>query len=283
MPSHADRSVALNALFDLDAALACGRVTPTAQTWQKPKSDTEEMDELERISDLARFAIRRSSGKSILEGSISPRLSRHYIDAFCRLLLLGKLNGTLDLARMYMRRGADYGEIAEQLFSMAAICLGDRWDVDKATMIEVNIGISTLLRTDIALRSSFCLPTETHDRCALFGFLQCQPHTLGITFAAQYFRQNGWNTHYMPATTLEEFADAAEKVSPSIVGLTAGSDMEVSLLSLVIQELRRLPNMPKIIVGGSSPHLPKLGADAVVSGLDMALLASERLLGERLV
>jgi methanogenic corrinoid protein MtbC1 len=145
-------------------------------------------------------------------------------------------------------------------------------------MIDVNIGSSTLTRTHIALRSMLNEPVPTLEASALFGSFTGQSHVLGLSFAAEHFRRSGWNVRHMPGTHQGAFLAAVASKSPDIVGLTAATDRDLKILQSVIDQIRKLHAHPRIIVGGSSPNLSQLNADAVVTKLDMGLLAAHRLL-----
>jgi methanogenic corrinoid protein MtbC1 len=179
---------------------------------------------------------------------------------------------------MFARRGADYEEIAEDLFAPAARRMGDRWLTDQASWVDVNIGTSTLTRTHIAFRSMLEQHSPVVEASAIFGSFVGQAHILGLSFATEYFRRNGWNVHHIPGAKQDAFIAAVADEAPDIVGLTAATDGDLEILHGVVEQLRKLPFSPRIIVGGSSPDLARLNADAVVSRLDMGFLAGHRLL-----
>ena len=231
------------------------------------------------VTDLAHAALRILAGETSTRRRNAPKITDHCVNAFCSLLLSGRMRPALNLTRMFARRGADYKDIAEDLFGAAAQRMGDRWATDKASMLDVNIGSSTLLRTHIAFRSSLKEPPATLEASATFASFSGQSHIIGLSFAAEYFRRNGWNMHYMPGANPDAFLTAVSAETPDIVGLTAASDSDLEILQGVMHRLRQLRFPPRIVVGGSSPNLGCLNADAVVAGLDMGLLAGHRLLG----
>jgi methanogenic corrinoid protein MtbC1 len=179
---------------------------------------------------------------------------------------------------MFAHRGADYEEIAEGLFAPAAQRMGDRWLTDQASWVDVNIGSSTLARTHIAFRSMLKQTAPVFEASAIFGSFAGQAHILGLSFATEYFRRNGWNVRHIPGAKQDTFIAAVANEAPDIVGFTAATDSDLQILNRVVEQLRKLPSSPRIIVGGSSPELALLDADAVVSRLDMGLLAGHRLL-----
>lgn len=235
-----------------------------------------EGQEIEPVTHLAQAALRILAGKT-LNGRKSPKVSDHCVNAFSRLLVSGQMETALNLTRVFMSRGADYGDIIEDLYAAAVRRIGDRWSQEDASMLEINIGVSTLIRTDIALRASLKEPRKRNKASAFFGSFTGQAHTLGLTLATGYFRQNGWYVQYCPATTPDQFIATVSDGAPDIVGMTAASGSDIDVVRDVIDGLRKLPFQPRVIVGGSSDHLACLKADAVASRLDMALLAGHRL------
>ena len=235
--------------------------------------------ESEALVSLAHAALNDLAGGKSNRRQIAPTVSDHCLNAFCSLLLAGKTRPALNFTLMYSRRGADYRTIAEDLFAAAARRLGDRYACDKLSAPEVNIGSATLTRTHVAFCSMLEGPRPTLEACAVFGSFVDQAHTLGLSFAAEYFRRNGWNVHYMPGTNPDAFFAAVKAEKPDIVGLTAAFDRDIEILQDVIGRLRTLKPGPRIIVGGNAPNRGRLNPDAVVSRLDMGLLAGHRLLG----
>ena len=230
------------------------------------------------IINLARAALDKLADETLKRRRIPPDVTDHCINAFCTLLMSGRMKPALDFTQVFTQRGADYEAIAENLFTAAARRMGDRWVSDRVSMIDVNIGSSTLTRTHIALRSILQEPVPTLKASALFGSFAGQSHVLGLSFAAEHFRRSGWNVRHMPGSQQKAFLAAVASNSPDIVGLTAATDEDLEILHSVIEQLRRLHAHPRIIVGGSSTNLARLNADAVVARLDMGLLAAHRLL-----
>ena len=230
------------------------------------------------VTRLAKSALRLLANKSLENAHNTPALSPHYVEAFCRLLMKGKMHAALNMTRAFASRGADYGDIADGLFTSAARRMGDKWSSNTVSLVDVNIGVSSLVRTHIALCSNIREPKMLYGRTALFGWFKGQSHNLGIEFAAELFRQNGWSVQCIPAATPGEFLTYTALKQPDLVGMTATMDTELDVIQHTITRLRMLPFVPRIILGGSSPHLAALHADAIVSRLDMGLLAGHSLL-----
>ena len=245
-------------------------------TVSSPKST--DMARSDVVVNLAHAALAILAGKTSKTRHIPPEVTDHCVTAFCSLLMSGRMKPALNFTKMFARRGADYEAIVENLFTAAARRMGDRWVTDKVSMTDVNIGASTLTRTHIALRSMLNEPVPTLEASALFGSFAGQSHVLGLSFAAEHFRRSGWNVRHMPGTHQGAFLAGIASKSPDIVGLTAATDRDLKILQSVIDKIRKLHAHPRIIVGGSSPNLSQLNADAVVVKLDMGLWAAHRLL-----
>jgi methanogenic corrinoid protein MtbC1 len=274
MKSRADRPVVTEAINRTEEPGEGGEIAPVSVSGPKPR-DTARSDV---IVNLAHTALDILAGESSKQRRIPPKVTDHCVNAFCSLLMSGRMKPALNFAQMFARRGADYEAIVENLFTAAARRMEDRWVTDKVSMIDVNIGSSTLTRTHIALRSMLKEPVPTLEASALFGSFTGQSHVLGLSFAAEHFRRNGWNVRHMPGTHQGAFLAGIAAKSPDIVGLTAATDRDLKILQSVIDQIRKLHANPRIIVGGSYPNLTQLNADAVVTRLDMGLLAAHRLL-----
>ncbi len=232
----------------------------------------------EPVTYLVQTALRSLAGEGPGSRQKQPGASEHCINAFSTLLMSGQMRAAQNFVQLFMSRGADYGEIAENLFAAAARRMGERWRGKEATQTKVKIGISTLVRTDIAVRALLKPPAEARETSALFVSFPGQGHTLGLTLAAGCFRQNGWRVRYLPGATANTFLSTASSVAPDIIGMTATSDRDIEKLLSVMPRIRQMPFRPRIVVGGGSAHLATLGADAVVCRLDMGLFAGHRLM-----
>ena len=82
----------------------------------------------------------------------------------------------------------------------------------------------------------------------------------------------------MPSTTRKDFVQTAAEMKPRVVGFTISEEAEAEGLAEVMARLRELPVPPRIILGGSWPHLSTLDPDGIASRFDTALLASRRIL-----
>ena len=271
MPSQTQRPGALEVLFGIQDVHVDSDAKQSVASQSNARRHSGD-----GVTSLAQTALRLLADKSKkLDGA--PRISEHYVNAFCRVLMMGRMREALNFTYSFASRGANYGDIADELFTAAARRLGDKWISDQASMVDVNIGISTLVRVHIALCANLVEPKTTHSGSALFAYLQGQAHTLGLRLAVEYFRQNGWHVRYMPATTPEDLLATVVSETPGIVGMTAAMDSELAPLQNVIDRLNRVPLCPRVIIGGSAPRLASLNVNAVVTRLDMALWASNSL------
>ncbi len=174
-----------------------GEIMPVSVSSAKPTGPAHS----DVIVNLAHAALNILTGETSKRRHIPPEVTDHCVNAFCSLLMSGRMKPALDFTEMFARRGADYEAIVENLFTAAARRMGDRWVTDNVSMIDVNIGSSTLTRTHIALRSMLNEPVPTLDASALFGSFAGQSHVLGLSFAAEHFRRKGWNVRHMPGGT----------------------------------------------------------------------------------
>lgn len=230
------------------------------------------------VTNLAYAALRVLAGETCKRRQHTAEVTDQCVNAFCSLIMSGRMKPALNFTRIFMRRGADYEAIAENLFSAAARRMEDRWIAGSATAIDVSLGCSTLIRTHIAYRSALREPSPALKASIIFSSFVGQAHILGLSFAVEYFRRNGWNVRHLPGSRPDAFLETVTAEKPDIVGLTAATDNDLIILAGVIAQLRTLRARPHIIVGGCSRNLMQLDADAVVSKLDMGLLAGHRLL-----
>ncbi|MEX0339179.1 MAG: B12-binding domain-containing protein [Arenibacterium sp.] len=230
------------------------------------------------VTQFAHVALDVLASNSRKSGRNAPVVSNYCIEAFSTLLLAGDMRSALEITRMFRLRGAEYSEIAENLFTPALRQMGERWRLDRASMIEVHLGVSTLKRTNTAFCASLGEWPEPVSAKILLGAIAGQDHTLGIYLAAEVFRQNGWIVSELTAARPDAILKAAKEQMPDVVGLTATTDSDLHLVQPMINALKQLPSAPRVIVGGSAPNLSRLRADAIVQTFDMGLIAAYSLL-----
>lgn len=163
---------------------------------------------------------------------------RESVSVFCDLLLQPDQNHRA-LAFVTERRneGASLEDIYLGYIGPAARLLGERWETDALTPLQVTIGAGTLYALMRALRnSSTSQPSQDAGRAALFASVPGEKHGIGVTVAADMFRQAGWDIDLQLGLDQSQLVEHATRSMPSVIGLS-------------LSTAERLPEMVQIVLG----------------------------------
>lgn len=118
----------------------------------------------------------------------------------------------------------------------AARLLGERWEDDQLTPLQVTVGAGTLYALMRAFRTSEMADHRFDSRrAALFATVPGEQHGVGITVAADMFRKAGWDIDLQIGLDHERLLDRVKKTQPGIIGLSLSSrDRLTDLLKLIV-------------------------------------------------
>ncbi len=131
----------------------------------------------------------------------------------------------------------------------AARLLGERWDRDEVTFMDVTVATGHLYALLRAIRS------EPHDhngaqsgiRSALFASVPGENHTLGITLAADTFRDQGWDIDLRIAESHDRLVTHVQTTRPAVIGLSLSTKERLADLIRLVLALRIV--VPRAIIG----------------------------------
>jgi len=134
----------------------------------------------------------------------------------------------------------------------AARCLGERWMADSLSFTDVTLGAGRLYIILRALRPVFApekLCPET-GKIALFCAAPGEDHILGVTMAADMFRDRGWTIDLHTSSSHDDLVKSAADHRYPIIGLSASSRRMVVPLTRLIASLRVVNPASYILVSG---------------------------------
>jgi methanogenic corrinoid protein MtbC1 len=164
-------------------------------------------------------------------------ISADDVAAFCDLLQLpDQPRVALDFIAARRAEGTSLEDVYLGYIGGAARLLGERWEDDRMTPLQVTVCAGTLYALMRALRSSE-LDHQHFDgrRMALFATVQGEQHGVGITVAADMFRKAGWDIDLQIGLDQKRLLDRVQKTQPGIIGLSLSSrDRLPDLLKTVV-------------------------------------------------
>jgi len=222
-------------------------------------------DVISRLAEEKRQATTTSG--NIVSMTIDPDM----VDAFCDVLLgydpaapLRFLEQTL--APVVVRRSDLYEHIA-----CASRRLGAKWDAEEVSYLQVTVAAGKLYALVRAVGSGTAQRELAHNRAkrALFASVPGEQHTLGVTIAAEMFRNAGWDITLMINQSHEELIDRAAAIHPPVIGLSiSNSDGLDRLARLVVATRLTLANTVVAVAAG--PEIDKSMLQSVVD-LDLVI------------
>lgn len=123
--------------------------------------------------------------------------------------------------------------------------LGERWDRDELCFLQVICGTGHLYALMRALRSeiSFAHCKFDNRRVALFATVPGEDHGIGITVAADLFREAGWEIDLETGTEHDELVSHMERTHPHIIGLSLSTEQRLdALVGLVVAVCLLVPD-----------------------------------------
>ena len=160
----------------------------------------------------------------------------------------------------------------------AARRLGDLWNADKITFVEVTLACGKLFRIIRGLRHIIApsIIENRDERPAMFALVPGETHTLGIEIATDLFRRNGWDIDMMVGDDHDTLIDKADMRNYRAIVLVANSDALIARLTRLVLALRISHPLAQIVVAGNVvDHHPDIcalvGADDVIKDIESAL------------
>lgn len=207
------------------------------------------------------------------------------LGAFCMALVQPGPEAALGFIRARQAEGANRPDIYLGYIAAAARALGEAWDNNRLSLTEVTIGTGHLYALMRALRTEAEQDRATFDarRCALFAAVPGEDHGIGITVAADLFRDAGWDIDLQLATDHDALLARAERTQPRVVGLSLSTQGRLPALARLVVGLRLA--LPRAVIGVAPAATLDAGmigdlldVDLVLGDADTARTELERLI-----
>lgn len=232
----------------------------------------------EAVASLAQEVVRRLRFRMPNTGRREDLPTREEIDVLCTALL----SPDDDAADNYILQVRSDGTNAQTIYlgyvAGAARQLGEMWETDALSFIDVTLASAKLYRIIRGLRHIVApgIANGRDEKPALFALVPGETHTLGIAMATDIFRREGWDVDMLVGLEHDVLVDQAERRSYSAVVLIANSDIMMEPLTKLILALRITQPLAHIVIAGNIiDHYPDIvhnvGADAVMKNIETAV------------
>lgn len=231
------------------------------------------------VEDLAREVVRRLSFRMPGMASTKGGPTAKEIDRFCAALLSQDDTAADRIIRNVQREGAEIETIYLGYITGASRRLGEMWENDQVSFIEVGLGTGRLYRVLRGLRHTLA-PVLLRGRTrspAMFALVPGETHSLGLEIAADLFRRDGGDADVCIGKSHDEILTIAEERHHGVIVLVANSSRVLpALIRLSVAVRISQPVTPIALAGhliDSDPTLKTVvGADLVISDIRRAVV-----------
>ncbi|SEM23739.1 Methanogenic corrinoid protein MtbC1 [Roseovarius tolerans] len=212
------------------------------------KRDTFPPDAVEALAD---DIARRLVSANLLGPAFDiPVIPEEDISAFCDALIQPDPQVSLHFIENRRAEGLTRQGVYLSYITAAARYLGEGWEEDRLSLLQVTYGTGHLYALMRALRAeSHSVQHHALDnrRYALFATVPGEDHGIGITVAADMFRDVGWEIDLQTCTDHEALIAHVENTRPHFIGLSLSTEQRLEALVRLVVGMRII--MPEAIIG----------------------------------
>jgi methanogenic corrinoid protein MtbC1 len=178
-----------------------------------------------------------------------PVIEDASLASFCEALVQSAPDAALDFIRQRRDAGLTRQGVYLGYIGAAARKLGEGWDEGRLSFVEVTIGTGHLYALMRALRAEGPPGGQPYDerRHALFATVPGETHGIGITMAADLFREAGWDIDLQVGRDHDGIVTHVETLQPQIIGLSLSTDHRLQDLIRLVVALRM--TVPRAVIG----------------------------------
>lgn len=229
---------------------------------------TIEREVIPRLLVNARADVARGDA---LRAQIDVRRTQE-VASFCQIILTGELSTATDVVARELAAGRTSESLLVELFAPTARRLGALWEIDECSFLDVTIALGRLQQLLRLFSETYRAAPDDKKLgfCALLATLPQNQHVFGIFVVEQLFRRAGWNVLCMPAPQRVELLETVAHEWFSIVGLSIGCDVDVSLAAALIADIRHASMNRRVLVLVGGQHIDAHPEKAELMGADLA-------------
>jgi MerR family transcriptional regulator, light-induced transcriptional regulator len=208
---------------------------------------------------------------SVIENIIVPRLLMSHVNNsalavekvtlqnvavsdFIALTMRDDPDAAIDYVSHLTHQGVPFQDVLLELMAPAARELGERWENDTASFVEVALGVSRMHRI---LRQFDGVPSHLwsyagEGRHALLLPAPGEKHSFGLRLVQEFLLRESWTVTNQPVDDLDELGQMVAREHFDIVGLSLSGETNIDAFLSAIRVIRyRSKNRQvKVIVGG---------------------------------
>ncbi len=220
----------------------------------------------------------------------APRPGTTDVERLCAFALDRDAASAHEYIDALAERGVGIEAIYVELLAPAARLLGEMWEQDRVSFVDVTVGLSTLhqILFRLAVEDGGSGFASARAGAALFAPVPGESHVFGTLIVAKIFSRAGWHCWTELGPTPAEIARLHAENRFDVLGLSMSCDRHRESLFETVDALRDLADtqMPALIVGGPSfardPDLAaRIGAVGIAANPADAIRLAEKIVEER--
>jgi methanogenic corrinoid protein MtbC1 len=204
----------------------------------------------EHLKGLAAEVVQRLVAmRKNAETAIEQDADAQQLSDFCAVLLHPAPERALAFVAKLQAQGVTRQQLRFGLIAGVARLLGEQWDRDEVSFVDVTVATGHLYAVMRAVSADLG-PNRAPirpERRALFASVPSETHTLGVTLAADAFRDAGWVIDLKLAESHETLVQHADLSKPLVIGLSLSTKARLPELIRLVLALRIVT--PSAIVG----------------------------------
>lgn len=206
------------------------------------------------------------------------------VDALAHIVLGDDLEAAAKYVTVMRDRGLSMETLYMELLEPTARHLGKMWDNDECDFVDVTIGVGRLQNLLAIFNETYTLPQLGTKRKVLMATTPGNQHSFGAAMVEKLLSAAGWQVDAEYSGEADEILSAVRRNWIAVIGLTAGSDLQLEGLKEIIDRVRKESQNTAIgvMVGGpmftENPALAtEVGADVTAPNAAAAVLAAQKL------
>nr|WP_294519114.1 cobalamin-dependent protein [uncultured Rhodopila sp.] len=222
----------------------------------------------------------------VREPGLMPVFGAAELESFLALVLANDLQAAVVRVVQLADAGCSLVDICQVVLARAAWRLGEMWDDDLCSFVDVTAALGTLRLVIHRLRQA-CAPARVSpdaSRRILLASLPGNLHSFGLQMVSEAFREAGWEVTVAAACAEADLIEMVRSEWFAVAGLSIALDRETGTLGRTILSIREAScNRPiGVLAGGPAfirnPGLARLlGADGTAIDASQAVLLADDL------
>ncbi|MEO0893825.1 MAG: cobalamin-dependent protein [Pseudomonadota bacterium] len=229
----------------------------------------------DKLESLAREALRRLVSKEVTAGGVGTKPTTAELERLCDALIAPDDTAAADIISEVEKADVAPEFVYLNYLAASARMLGDWWEQDRATFMQVTLGTGRLLAIMRGMSHLFERPFSASQKSAVFAAVPGEQHIVGLQMAADIFRQDGWHVTSLFGLEHDPLVSDIEQTGADAIGLSmSGAHSLDALVRLVVALHICCPNTPILLSGQGvdalAPKLKWLELDAISGDLNEA-------------